>query len=479
MKKAVLAITFCIASILCFSQSQTFDNATYIPPKNWKKQVAGNTLQFSKEDVQKGTYCLITLFKMMQGSSDSKENFDLAWTTLVKEMVNVQTAPEMQPVSTENGWEIQSGFAAFENDGNKGIVLLATSTAAESMMNLIILTNSDVYEKEMSAFMESISLKKMEPMAAGKNQQTQNTNSQAKKVDEPNVQSNQTAPNAVSKNGYQFTSSNFDDGWTSVEKDDWVEVTKGNMKVLLHYPTDGIKAANTDVDVMCAAAWNYLVAPRYSNIQGYRVNPGVLDYERPYYAEATVADKVSGATVFVVLFKKATGWMEFIMPDRNTFIQTFGIDISTIDYYMDSQLWNKMKGMSNYNRFAVAASDFTGTWKDRFSANTYYTNIYTGYSAGMSTYSSSQVFQFLPKSSYKWSLVATNSYGGATNFASAKGAGSFKVLNNWQIYFSEMEGKPKTFDAYFSCVKGGRILWLNDAKYPGNGIFTGFSREKE
>jgi len=39
-----------------------------------------------------------------------------------------------------------------------------------------------------------------------------------------------------------------------------------------------------------------------------------------------------------------------------------------------------------------------------------------------------------------------------------------------------MEGKPKTFDAYFSCIKGGRILWMNDAKYPGTG-FTGFSKE--
>ena len=41
------------------------------------------------------------------------------------------------------------------------------------------------------------------------------------------------------------------------------------------------------------------------------------------------------------------------------------------------------------------------------------------------------------------------------------------LLNNWQIYFSDMEGKPKTYNAFFSCVKGARILWLQDTGYGG------------
>jgi hypothetical protein len=187
---------------------------------------------------------------------------------------------------------------------------------------------------------------------------------------------------------------------------------------------------------MCSAAWNYLVAPRYSNIQNYKVGPGVLDYERPYYAEASLTDNTSGATVFVVLFKKASGWMEFIMPNKQAFIETFGLDISKIDQYVDSKVWDPMKRMANYNKFAIAPGGFTGKWNNKFSNNTFYANIYTGASAGMSTYSSSsQVYEFFSGSKYKWNLVSANSYGGASQFASAKGAGTFKVLNNWQIYF--------------------------------------------
>lgn len=451
MKKILIASIILVAT-QAFGQKETFDLATYASPKGWKKDVTEAAVQFVHQDSARGTYCIIMLLKSLPGTSVSKDNFDTAWSTIVKGMVKPTANPEMQPSAVEDGWELQSGTAPFDNDGEKGVVLLVTATRNKKMVNALILTNSDAYEKNITDFLGSITLKKpvSTPQQPGKEIQNANTE---KKI------------TTAAPSKFAFTTTNFDDGWTSVEKADWVEVTKGTSKVLLHYPTNGFKPANTDPDVMCSAAWNYLVAPRYSNIQNYKVGPGVLDYERPYYAEATLTDNASGATVFVVLFKKGTGWMEFVLPSRKAFVETFGVDISKIDYYVDSEVWDPLKRMANYNRFAVAPADFTGKWTNNFSNNTYYANVYTGLSAGMSTYSSSQVFEFFSGSKYKWNLVAANSYGGASQFASAKGAGTFKVPNNWQIYFTDIEGKPKTYNAYFSCIKGGRLLWIDGEAY--------------
>ncbi|MBC7866650.1 MAG: hypothetical protein H7X88_03860, partial [Gloeobacteraceae cyanobacterium ES-bin-316] len=162
MKKALLFFVCCAIVSISHAQKETFDLATYSPPKAWKKQPAESAVQFTKEDTANGTYCLITLYKGVPGTASSKENFDLAWASLVKEMVTVSTPPEMQPSATENGWEAQSGYAPFESDGNKGVVVLVTSSGFEKMVNLIILTNTDVYEKEITAFLESVSLKKPE-----------------------------------------------------------------------------------------------------------------------------------------------------------------------------------------------------------------------------------------------------------------------------------------------------------------------------
>ncbi len=309
-------------------------------------------------------------------------------------------------------------------------------------------------------------------------QQQQQTNTQQtqEQQTEQNTVTTQQVNTPPVQDGFKFNTTNFDDGWTSVIKEDWVEVTKGDTKVLLHYPKEGT-IFPADPEPLTNAAWNILVAPRYSNVINYKTTY-ISEYNRPYLGMASATETATGKNVFVLLFRKGEGWIEFVMSDKNSFIEQFKFDPETIRWDSNSDLMNPLARMKAYNKFAVAASDIanTGRWSDHFASNTYYTNIYTGNSAGMSTYSSSQWFDFGADNSYKWQLVATNSFGGSTNFAQAKGEGTFQSLNDWQLSFSDIEGKPKTYDVYFVATKGGRVLFMNDAKYPGSGVFTGFSK---
>jgi hypothetical protein len=163
--KKILLLIFVLSNVVAFAQKQTFDITTYTAPKGWKKQTTESSIQFSKENETTGAYCIIMLLKALPGTADSKENFDAAWETIVKEAVTVSAAPEMQPAASENGWEAQSGYATFESDGSKGVALLVTSSGFEKMVNILVLTNTDVYEKEMAAFLESVSFKKITPVA--------------------------------------------------------------------------------------------------------------------------------------------------------------------------------------------------------------------------------------------------------------------------------------------------------------------------
>ena len=278
MKNNILLNFFFFVAVTSFAQQQTFDVANYKSPIGWKKQATENTIQFSKEDAVKGTYCMITLFKSVPGTENSKENFDMAWTSVVKEMVTVSTAPEMQTPETENGWEVQSGYSTFENDGNKGIVVLVTSTGFEKMVNIIILTNTDVYEKEITAFLESVSLKK----------QTTAANKPATNTAKP-VQVNTIAQ----KDGFAFTTTNFDDGWTSTVQNDWVQVTKGNIMVLIHYPNKQADAYNSVLKDGTNDAWNILVSRRYSNMSNF-ANRDIQSWESISFVEADLKETSSG-----------------------------------------------------------------------------------------------------------------------------------------------------------------------------------------
>lgn len=464
MKRNISIAILLLISTAGFPQKQTFDIATFTPPKNWKKQASNDAIQFSKEDAAKGTYCLMTLYKSMPGKENSKENFDLAWASLIKESVTVSSAPEMQPIAIDNGWEAQSGYAPFESDGSKGIALLVTSSSYQKMINIVILTNTDTYQNEMSAFLESVSLKKIT-----------GTTKQVDKPETNTVKPTQTTT-VAKKDGFAFTITNFDDGWTSTVQENWVEVTKGSMKALLHFPKEGT-IFPADPDTLTRAAWNILVAPHYSTLKNFKT-VYISDYERVYLGYGYATDKNSGKEKFVVLFRKGnSGWLEFITPDKNGFIQNFKFDPDAIRYNSDADLMKPLLQIGNYNKFAVAASDFTGAWSSDFTGVQQFYHVYTGNYAGMQINQSNEDFVFGSGNTYSWNLLVVNGMAGNAKAAQVKSSGKFSVLNNWQIQCSSIEGKPKKYNVFFSCIKGARLLHMIDANAPGSGIYTIFGKK--
>ena len=277
-----------------------------------------------------------------------------------------------------------------------------------------------------------------------------------KKPEQPIVQ-------AKANGKFAFNTTNFDDGWVGTEQEDWAQVTKGNIKVLVHYPNKAADAYNTDLMEGLKNAWNVLVAPRYSSASNFEFKP-ISSWQSIEFAEADMVENGTGNTVHVVLFKiNYSGgggkYLEFITADKNSFEQEFGA------YHQTSSGWEKMESMATYNKFAVAPLDLSGKWSNKYSGMTQYVNAYTGASAGANTHASAQNFEFIPGNTYKWDLAVASGMVGNIKFQSVKSAGKFTMPNNWQINFSDMEGKPKTYNAYFSCIKGARVLWLQDVSY--------------
>lgn len=448
-----MRITIIIAALLsCIStmaQQASFDIISYTIPGSWKKQSTENSVQLSKEDVTKGTYCIITLLKAVPGTTNSKTNFDAAWESVIKEMVTISTAPEMQIPVTEDGWEAQTGYAPFESEGSKGIVMLVTSTGYEKMVNIIIMTNSDVYEKDMTSFLESVSFTKPGPAA---NKPTTNP-----------AKPSQAVNTVAKKDAFAFNTTNFDDGWTSTVQEDWVQVTKGDTKVLIHYPNKKADAYNSVLMDGLKNAWNILVAPKYSAASNFEFKP-ITGWQSIEFAEADMVEKTNNKTVHVVLFKiNYSGgngrYLEFITPDKKSFEQQFGI------YHQESYGWEKMEKMATYNKFAVAATDLKGKWTNNFTGLTQYVNANTGASAGADTHASNESFEFAAGNTYKWSIGVASGFVGNIKFQSAKSNGKFSIPNNWQINFSDIEGKPKTYNVQFTCIKGARILWIGDTGF--------------
>ena len=79
----------------------------------------------------------------------------------------------------------------------------------------------------------------------------------------------------------------------------------------------------------------------------------------------------------------------------------------------------------------------------------------------MDTHASVENFNIGSGNTYNWDLGVASGQVGNIKFQSRKSNGKFSMTGNWKINFSDIEGRPRTYDAYFSCIKGLRVLWLD------------------
>ncbi len=453
MKSALSIFLLFLAFSSHAQQKETFDLATYTVPNGWKNVSTEYAAGYATTNNLKGTYCQIAIYKSRGSKASLQADFESEWQELVVKPYKPSANPELVPAASDEGWQAQSGVAPFEFSGGQSIAMLVTMRGFGRCQSIVILTNTQDYQTEIENFLGSVDLKKPEA----------NTNQL------PNTPLGET-PISAKKTGYAFSTTNFDDGWVSTMQEDWVQVVKGTSTVLIHYPNKNADAYNSVLMDGLKNGWNILVAPRYSSASNFEFKP-VTGWQSIEFAEADMVDEATGKTVYVVLFKinysNGSGkYLEFITPNKASFEQEFG------PYHETSYGWEKMENMANYNKFAVGATDLNGKWTNNFSGMTQYVNAYTGADAGATSHASSQVFYF-SGGTYQWEIAVASGAVGNLKFQNTKSNGKLSLISNWQIKFSDMEGKPKTYDAYFSCIKGARMLWLSDVSYPG---YTGYGK---
>ena len=444
MKKFIFYFLFSVAIANVFAQKQTFDLTTFTPPRSWKKEVKANShTSYSIINNQKRTYCQLAIMASTASKGSINEDFESEWQTLVAKQYGVTDTPRLTAPTTQNGWQVLGGVGFFTSKNGSSTAMLTTMSGFNKAVSIVVLTNSEDYLPAIQQFLASVEMKK------------------------PSTDIAETKPTITpaGNNKFAFTTTTYDDGWVATAQEDWVQVTKGNNKVLIHYPNKQADAHNFVLLDGLKNAWDILVAPRYSSAANMDFK-GSGGWEAVEFGEADMIEKATGKMVHVVLFKKnynngSGKYVEFITPDKQSFEQEFG----AYQQNMTGVGYEKMENMAFLNKFAVAATDLAGKWTSDFSGAIQYVNAYTGFDAGMDTHASAENYQFTSGNTYKWDLAVASGPVGSIRFQSVKSSGKLTMNGNWKVNFSDIEGKPRSYDVYFSCIKGLRILWINNKPF--------------
>ncbi|MBN8856127.1 MAG: hypothetical protein BGO55_16315 [Sphingobacteriales bacterium 50-39] len=453
MKKLVL-FCFCLSTLTSIAQKQTYGLVSYIPPAGWKKEAKTNMTAYTMTDNKKNSWCQIFIVKSTTSKGSAEADFESEWQELVVKNYRPSGAPQSEEVKELDGWKIKMSAGKFVFNKSDAAVLLTTASGYGRCMSIVAIMNSEDYSAAITKFLESVEMVR------------------------PSTEMSSTETNTIpADNSFAFNTTNFDDGWKSTVQEDWVEVTKGSIRVLLHYPKEGT-IFPADPAPLTNAAWNILVAPRCSNVKNYKT-ADITTYNRPYLGMGYATENATGRNVFIVFFRQgSSGWLEFIAPDKNSFMQQYKFDPETIQWDSNSDLMIPLANMTAYNKFAVAASDLKGKWTSDFTGIQQLYNVYTGQYAGMNVNQSNEEFVFSIGNSYNWKLLVVNGMGGNAKFTEIKSAGQFTVPNNWQISFTMIENRARGYHAFWSCIKGARVLNLLPIETPGSGIYTKYGLAK-
>jgi hypothetical protein len=156
-----IAFAYMLPGITLFAQKQSFDVVSFTIPKRWQQQQNEGGVQFSVTDSKTGAYAIILITKATATNAGAVENFNTDWVKLVKAAVQVNSAPTMQEPATESGWEIISGTANYTDDAQKGLATLLTATSGGQMASVVLMTNTQQYQNELLAFINSLQLAKV------------------------------------------------------------------------------------------------------------------------------------------------------------------------------------------------------------------------------------------------------------------------------------------------------------------------------
>ena len=172
----VLSVFMASFSIQAFTQTETFDIATYTPPKDFKKDAKSGVVNYLNTNITKGTFCVITMYANIASSGDAQKDFTNEWAALVVTPYKAEANPKTETQKTADGWEVVTGAAVVKVDGNDVYIILTVISGFGKTLSVRSSLNDLAYTGQIDALMETMELDKTKKVAVNNNTPPMQTN---------------------------------------------------------------------------------------------------------------------------------------------------------------------------------------------------------------------------------------------------------------------------------------------------------------
>jgi hypothetical protein len=142
------------------AQSEIFDLVSYMPIKNWKKEITENLLSFTISDEKKNTWCQIGILKSTASKGSIEQDFESDWQELIVKMYKPTDSPVLNEVQSFENGKSKAGVVKFTFNKEDALAMLITLTSNNLCASIVATTNSEEYLEAIAQFVESVKLLK-------------------------------------------------------------------------------------------------------------------------------------------------------------------------------------------------------------------------------------------------------------------------------------------------------------------------------
>lgn len=168
MKKLISSL-FLVTSVNCFSQTETFDIATYTAPAGFTKTIKQGVINYIDVDKSAGKFCVISIYASIPGSGDAAKDFKKEWNELAVTPFKAAANPATETETTPGGWKAVTGTAPIKQDGVDCYLILAVMSGYGKSMSVRCSMNDASYVAQLDAFFKTIELDKTKTPAVANN----------------------------------------------------------------------------------------------------------------------------------------------------------------------------------------------------------------------------------------------------------------------------------------------------------------------
>lgn len=158
MKKIILVLTFSAFAAITFAQKQTFDLATYTPPKGWKKEVVDVAVGYSTINKKDASWCQIAIYKSLPSKGSIELDFDSEWQMLVINRYKAKAPTLVNETQEADGWKIKAGGGSFMFNKKNAIAMLTTFSGYNTCFSILATCNNEKYIADIQNFIASLEL---------------------------------------------------------------------------------------------------------------------------------------------------------------------------------------------------------------------------------------------------------------------------------------------------------------------------------